>query len=168
MENLRAQNRHAASPLEPSSAWPDQLATPETHEVQELLDTFWHRLSQFPDLHERTESILLHNLIHELRAIIIRIMLAANGTRYPDHTRHLNLYLGESQRAALEKTLFATGTNLRDILVSQTVALVVIYQWYAPQLVHKYGVQTPNELAADTLAQLHQSVPSWPLSITSD
>lgn len=93
------------SPQEPTPNWPDALTAPTAADVAATLAAFWEILAHVPDCYQRGETIILHALLGQLRHQVTCMMLAANGIRYPHDTRHLNLYLGESQRAALEKTL---------------------------------------------------------------
>ena len=95
------------------------------------------------------------------------MMLALNGITYPTDTTHLNTYLGTSQRAAMEKTLLMPSVAAES-WIGQAVALVVIYRWYAPQLVAAYSLVYDDRLEADTLARLHAELPDWPSAITTD
>lgn len=157
----------------PVGGWPDSLEAPDTPYVQQLLTGFWAILARLPDLFARSEIVLLHTAIAELRRQIAAMMLAANGIRYPDDTRRLNLYLGESQRIALEKTVDlppseSLETTRRESPLAQALALVVIYQWYAPQLYRTYGAQIPSTTQSRILAHLHATVPFWPATIHTD
>lgn len=88
-----------------NSIWPDELSRPTASDVEASIHAFWSTLAQLPSYAKASETLLLHSLIGELRQNIVEMMLAANGIRFPKNTRHLNHYLGESQRLALEKTL---------------------------------------------------------------
>jgi hypothetical protein len=88
-----------------NSIWPDELSRPTAGDIEASINAFWSTLAQLPSHAKASETLLLHSLIGELRQNIIEMMLAANGIRFPKNTRHLNHYLGESQRLALEKTL---------------------------------------------------------------
>lgn len=157
--------------------WPDTLSAPPPTEVEDMLQTVWRILAELPTLYQRGETLLLHSRIQPLRKQIIAMMLAANGIRYPSNTQNLNLYLGDSQRAALEKTLILPPAppqsdnpvmDMRNHAVAQALALVVIYQWYAPQLAQKYAITVPMQLEQDTLAHLAANIPIWPKQITTD
>ena len=95
------------------------------------------------------------------------MMLALNGIQWPTGTRHLNGYLSASQRAALEKTLVAPEVS-GESWIGRAVALVVIYRWYAPQLVEKFDLAYPHELENAVWTHLQQNIPDWPLSVTTD
>ncbi len=147
--------------------WPDPLQKPEPRQIQQLLTNFWEQLAQLADLINRQEHLLAETRTAELRNIILDMMLALNGIQRPAATIHLNSYLGESQRQVLEKTLLAPSVS-GESWVGRAVALVVIYRWYAPQLMEKFGLHYPHEQEAQTLAILQQSLPDWPLTITTE
>ncbi len=147
--------------------WPDRLHKPEVAQVQHLLTVFWQRLLVVGDLVQRNQHLLAHEQIGMLRQTVLEMMLALNGIQCPAGTLHLNGYLGESQRAALEKTLFVSSVSAES-WIGQAVALVVIYRWYAPQLVEKFGLAVPGDVEAVTLAELQRQLPDWPLEITTE
>jgi hypothetical protein len=135
--------------------------------VQQLLDNFWEILGLLPDLLQREEWLLCASECAELRDIVIEMMLALNGIAWPEGTRHLNHYLGESQREALNKTLLAPVAG-SDSWIGQAVALLVIYRWYAPQLLAEHPqLIYPSAGEAATLADLAAALPDWPESITT-
>ncbi len=149
-----------------NQAWPDELQRPERERVQFLLVEFWQRLHALPDLLLREEHLLAERNTAGLRDLMIEMMLALNGIQWPPATIHLNRYLGASQRAAIEKTLGAPAVN-DDSWIGRAVALVVIYRWYAPQLVDKYALVYPQTLEDETWAHLQRTVPAWPLTVTT-
>ena len=145
--------------------WPDQLQESDPARVQLILADFWRLLAELPDRVERDEQLLCHATTTTLRTLVLEMMLALNGIAYPQTTRHLNHYLGASQRAALEKTLLAPAADA-SAWVGQAVALVVIYRWYAPQLVEKLALIYPQ--AAEDAAQVALGrLPTWPVTITT-
>jgi hypothetical protein len=148
-------------------AWPDDLVRPEPAHVAATLRGFWLELARLPDLLQREEHLLAAECTGVLRRSVLQLMLALNGIAYPTGTRHLNLYLGPSQRAALEKTLQAPAVGAESWL-GQAVALVVIYRWYAPQLVAAYDLVYDDALEGATLAALQAQLPDWPQTITTD
>jgi len=156
----------------PESRWPDELQKPDPTRVAALLHDFWRELAALPDLLAREEHLLCATTIHALRACVVEMMLALNGIAYPAGTRHLNRYLGPSQRAALEKTLYAptaAGTApVANVWIGQAVALVVIYRWYAPQLIAACQLSYPATAETQTLALLQEKLPDWPTIITTD
>ncbi|MCE7988456.1 MAG: hypothetical protein DYG89_45440 [Caldilinea sp. CFX5] len=147
--------------------WPDPLQKPTAATVAALLREFWQLLQPLPDLLHRQEHLLADHLTTRLRGVTIELMLALNGIQWPTGTRHLNGYLSASQRAALEKTLVAS-TLSGESWIGRAVALVVIYRWYAPQLVEKFGLAYPQALEAEVWTYLQQNIPDWPLSVTTD
>lgn len=147
--------------------WPDELRAPEPAGVQQTLALFWQTLDELPDLLARGEHLLAEDLTARLRGLVLDMMLALNGIQRPRETRHLNSYLGESQRRAIEKTL--VGLSVRSGTWSaRAVALVVIYRWYAPQLVAKYELDYPQSLEDAVLARLQAQIPNWPTRIETD
>lgn len=147
--------------------WPDPLCAPTAAAVEAHLCEFWQLLQRLPTLLQRQEHLLAEHLTTQLRGIIIEMMLALNGIQWPAGTRHLNGYLSASQRAALEKTLVAPIVSVESWL-GRAVALVVIYRWYAPQLVEKFAVTYPQALEEEVWQLLQRELPDWPLTITTD
>jgi hypothetical protein len=146
--------------------WPDRLHPPDPVRVAFLLREFWRQLEQLPDLLLRQEHLLVDRCTSSLRTLVIEMMLALNGVAWPDSTAHLNSYLSPSQRHALHKTLILSEVANAH-WIGRAVAIVVIYRWYAPQLVEKFGVAYPQADEDAALAQLQQMLPDWPLSITT-
>ena len=147
------------------SQWPDPLQKPDPARIQALLAEFWQALTELPALIDRDEQLLCQATTTTLRAIVLEMMLALNGIAYPTGTRHLNSYLGASQRAAIQKTLLAPAIE-GDVWIGQAVALVVIYRWYAPQLVAALALVYPQAAEDAALATLSQ-LSAWPLTITT-
>ncbi|MBX3012732.1 MAG: hypothetical protein KF832_14545 [Caldilineaceae bacterium] len=147
--------------------WPDSLQPAVATTVAAHLTQFWRLLQQLPDLLQRQEYLLTEQLTAELRGVIIEMMLALNGIAWPTGTRHLNRYLGPSQRAALEKTLVTPAVS-GESWIGRAVALVVIYRWYAPQLVEKFAVPYPQSVEEEVWQLLQREVPDWPLTVTTD
>lgn len=147
--------------------WPDPLQKPTAADVAALLIDFWQVLQPLPDLLQRQEHLLADHLTTRLRSVIIEMMLALNGIQWPTGTRHLNGYLSASQRAALAKTLVAPTVSAES-WIGRAVALVVIYRWYAPQLVEKFDLVYPQALETQVWVHLQQNIPDWPLSVTTD
>lgn len=153
-----------------NTSWPDLLQPAQPAQTAHLLEEFWRQLASLPDLIGRSEHILAAACIGEVRQIVLRLMLALNGIACPEQTRHLNSYLSASQRQALEKTLALPVVGAEG-WIGQAVALVVIYRWYAPQLVTAYGLPplaALETLEQQTLALLQAGLPDWPLSITTE
>lgn len=149
-----------------SRQWPDLLSTPESSEIERMLVRFWEILRQLSDLLNRGEQLLASESMLELRTTVIDMMLALNGIRRPAGTHHLNSYLSEKQRAALERTLLAPEVDA-ETWIGAAVALVVIYRWYAPQLVERHGLTYPSDLEIATWQALRQALPDWPAEVTT-
>jgi hypothetical protein len=150
--------------------WPDLLQPPDPIHIQELLDTFWTELALLADLLSREQFLLASEQLHNLRQIILQMMLALNGIQRPA-TNDLNTYLSHNQRTALEKTLLLPNVDhvsQADGWIGQAVSLVVIYRWYAPQLVTKYGLSYSLELEKRAYQTLLKLLPTWPQEITTD
>ncbi|MFZ1768497.1 MAG: hypothetical protein WAU00_04820 [Caldilinea sp.] len=147
-------------------SWPDSLQSAQPEHSALLLETFWRTLAQLPALVERQENLLAADVTALLRHIVLEMMLALNGIDWPEGTMHLNSYLSESQRAAIEKTLLAPAVNA-DSWIGQAVALVVIYRWYAPQLATKYELIYPQAAEDAALAHL-RTLLHWPLAIFTE
>ncbi|MCS6828729.1 MAG: hypothetical protein NZ553_19120 [Caldilinea sp.] len=148
------------------SIWPDLLSPADAIHVQRTLEQFWNILATLPDLIQRRENLLAADATARLRRFVLEMMLALNGVAYPTDTRHLNTYLSDTQRAAVEKTLLMPTVGAES-WIGQAVALVVIYRWYAPQLVEKYGLRYPR--AAEEAAWLRlRGLPDWPLVIATE
>jgi hypothetical protein len=150
-----------------TSGWPDALQPPETARVAAMLSDFWHELAQLPELIGRGEQLLCARCTGRIRDVVLEMMLALNGIAFPASTRNLNRYLSGSQRAAIEKTLLIPTVD-GDAWIGQAVALVVIYRWYAPQLVARFGLAYPQAAEDDALRRLVAELPDWPLAIQTD
>lgn len=142
-------------------AWPDALHPPAPAQLQQCLTRFWECLAELAGLLPNGEILLAAEQVAEARAIVIHMMLGLNGIQRPPETRRLNAYLSAAQRAALEKTLVAPSGEPRDWL-GQAVALVVIYRWYAPQLVNCLGLIYPSAVEEAVWTHLTQALPDWP------
>lgn len=154
-------DRHA------TPAWPDKLAPSNAQRVQVVLTDFWRALADLPDLLARSEYLLAERITAQLRDLVLEMMLALNGIEPPCATRNLNGYLGPSQRTAIEKTLIVPTVSAES-WVGRAVALVVIYRWYAPQLVERFGLTYPQAIEDETWALLRRNIADWPATITSD
>ncbi len=147
--------------------WPDELSKPSPDEVEALLTTFWNRLHVLPALIAGHEHLLAAECVAELRGSVLQMMLALNGITRPEGTTHLNTYLSSSQRQALYR-IIVTPNISQKTWIGQAVAMVVIYRWYAYQLVAKYYCQYPVREERETLQHLSESLPNWPRQIKTD
>lgn len=146
--------------------WPDPLLAPDRTRIQAALEEFWTLLADMAEPLEAQELLLSAERIAALRSLTLELMLALNGIRRPPAARSLNCYLSARQRAALEKTL-AAPEGSQEALLGQAVALVVIYRWYAPQLVEKLGLHYPDSLEREAFEAIARRLPNWPVSITT-
>jgi hypothetical protein len=161
--------------------WPDPLSAPDSNDVQKLLTSFWHQLRRLSallsDVRRQAgiaasttvsdENLLAIECVAGLRTIVIDMMLALNGIARPPQTINLNVYLSENQRSALERTLLAPEIGA-ETWIGQAVSLVVIYRWYAPQLVERYQFAYPADLEAEVWATLRRRIYDWPANISTD
>jgi hypothetical protein len=150
--------------------WPDLLQPPQPTHIQQLLDSFWLELATLADLLPRQQTLLAAEQIHALRQIVLQMMLALNGIQRPA-TRDPNTYLSNNQRAALEKTLLMPAGDQHDwadVWIGQAVSLVVIYRWYAPQLVATHKLRYPRVEEQTAWETLLDSLPSWPVEISTE
>ncbi|MEZ4637195.1 MAG: hypothetical protein R2856_19950 [Caldilineaceae bacterium] len=83
---------------------------------------------------------------------------------HPRH--HVNQYLGPLQRDAFEKTLPVRAATAES-WIGQAVALIVLYRWYAPQLVEIHPIDYPTALEKSVLALLSAEVDGWPAMVRS-
>lgn len=147
-------------------SWPDPLQPPEPGDIQAWLAHFWDCLAALANLLPAGEILLAAEQVAEARAVVVQMMLALNGIQRPPATRRLNSYLSAAQRAALEKTLAAPNADAAA-WIGQAVALVVIYRWYAPQLVSRYALHYPAQVEHSAWAALSQALPGWPQTVTT-
>ncbi|MCB9139722.1 MAG: hypothetical protein H6642_15375 [Caldilineaceae bacterium] len=150
-----------------TDAWPDALEAPSRNFVAGQLSAFWTTLARLPELLEKEERLLAADLLHDLRTVVIDLMLALNGIRRPPETVNLNRYLSVNQRTALERTLTAPSPA-GESWIGQAVALTVIYRWYAPQLTARFGLDYPQAQEDAAWARLRAGIFEWPAAITSD
>ena len=150
-----------------SSDWPDPLAAPEAARIQTALEQFWPLLADLAELLAAQELLLGAERVAALRSLVLELMLALNGIQRPAGARTLNRYLSRRQREALEKTLITPRPD-HDAYVGQAVALVVIYRWYAPQLVDKFGLAYPAATEQEVWQRISRLLPDWPAAITTN
>lgn len=164
--NSAPMNATVSESTVPDHPWPDPLRKPTREAVAHLLRSFWECLGRLPELITRREDLLADQLTTQLRGIVLEMMLALNGIQWPAGTRHLNSYLSVQQRAAIEKTMVLPHVSA-EAWIGRAVALIVIYRWYAPQLVAHFQLEYPAALEAETWAALQQ-LPDWPLTVTTE
>lgn len=149
------------------SCWPDSLQPPSAQHVGDLLLLFWTTLEQIGELLAKDELLLAHTQAFTLHGIVLEMMLALNGIKQPIHTKDLNCYLSDRQRAVIEKTLILPKIEAGG-WIGQAVALVTIYRWYAPQLTDKFSLNYPSALEERVQDKLVQLLPGWPRTISTD
>lgn len=138
----------------------------EAGAVQAGLTAFWQSLAHLPAAINREEHLAAASLLHSVRSVLTDLVVALNGATRPASPARLNPYLGPAQREAFEKTL-RHSANYTESWIGQAVALIVLYRWYAPQLVEMYNLAYPARLEESVLALLCVEVPGWPAHITT-
>lgn len=134
--------------------------------VLAALIAFWQQLARLPGAVNRQEHLAASALLHRSRDLLTELVVALNGATRPRTSARINPFLGPAQRDAFEKTLAQRG-DLREGWIGQAVALIVLYRWYAPQLVELYNLAYPAALEETVLALLSAEVPGWPARITT-
>ncbi|MGB5051412.1 MAG: hypothetical protein WBO46_20860 [Caldilineaceae bacterium] len=134
--------------------------------VEQRLLGFWQLLALLPPLMNRGEHLAAADLLHRLRGVLTELVVALNGATRPANATRVNQFLGPAQQDAFEKSLHQTE-NLAESWTGQAVALIVLYRWYAPQLVEIHSLDYPTALEATVLALLSAEVPGWPARITT-
>lgn len=147
--------------------WPDTLTAPDPLRVAALLEAFWLELASLPALLAQDERILAEALTARLRDVVIELMLAMNGIARPLGTQHLNGYLGDSQRAVLERTLIAASVD-SGAWLARAVALTVIYRWYAPQCSARFALDYPQATEDRVWSALCAGIDGWPTTLTTE
>lgn len=143
------------------------LEPPQPEAVAGLLARFWLELANLPGAVNRQEALAAQALLTRLRAVLIDLVVALNGARRPPSPRRINSYLGPAQRDAFEKSLGRGGARPED-WIGQAVALIVLYRWYAPQLVEMYRVAYPQRLEETVLPRLAGEIDGWPRTISTE
>ncbi len=134
--------------------------------VQLGLTEFWRWLAGLPAVINRGEHLAAAALLHQARESLTDLVVALNGATRPLSLARVNPYLGPAQREAFEKTLPISAVD-SESWIGQAVALIVLYRWYAPQLVDMYSVLYPAALETTVLALLSAEVAGWPARITT-
>lgn len=140
------------------------LSAPSADQVVADLAYFWTALSRLPAVLNRSEHLAALALIDESRRALVNLVVALNGAQWPDSPARINQYLGPAQREAFDKTLAVKEVSAAA-WIGQAVALIVLYRWYAPQLVEMYSVDYPATLEQTVLTLLAAEVPGWPALI---
>jgi hypothetical protein len=145
------------------SNWP-ALRPPDRDALISSLAYFWMPLSRLPAVLNRREHLAAAQLLVDARRTLIDLVVALNGAGRPPSSTRMNQYLGPAQLEAFEKTLPAKTVDPAT-WIGQAVALIVLYRWYAPQLVEIYSVPYPTALERTALALLSAEIDGWPALI---
>jgi hypothetical protein len=140
------------------------LEAPDAASVEVALAYFWELLSYLPAALNRREWLAAAHLLERSRQTLVDLVIALNGARRPPSLARINPYLGPAQLEAFEKTLPVAQPD-PSAWIGQAVALVVLYRWYAPQLVEIYALRYPATLERTALALLSAEVAGWPAMI---
>ncbi|MBI3960036.1 MAG: hypothetical protein HY328_14585 [Chloroflexi bacterium] len=138
----------------------------EAGAVQAGLTAFWQLLAHLPAAINREEHLAAASLLNSVRSVLTDLVVALNGATRPASLARINPFLGPAQREAFEKTL-RHSANDTESWIGQAVALIVLYRWYAPQLVEMYRLDHPQRLEETVLALLCVEIPGWPARITT-
>lgn len=152
-----AQAAIGAAPLRPA----------DPARIQATLADFWLELAAAAVQIAAQDQLAAHARLTALRHHLLVCMVGLNGADLPEDLDGIARLLGPSQRAAIEKTLAAPQVDARA-WIGQAVSLVVIYRWYAPQLVEKFGLAYPAQVESTALERVGRFLPDWPLTITSE
>lgn len=138
----------------------------EGAKVMVALTDFWQQLARLPAVVNRGEHLAGAALLQRVRSTLTDLVVALNGATRPHLPTRVNPFLGPAQREAFEKSLVQRG-DLAESWIGQAVALIVLYRWYAPQLVEQFGLDYPLALEESVLALLRVEIPGWPVHITT-
>lgn len=138
----------------------------DTERVQAGLTEFWRLLAHLPPAINREDHLAAANLLQRVRMVLTDLVVALNGATRPDTPARINSFLGPAQQDAFEKTL-RQGDTPAESWIGQAVALIVLYRWYAPQLVEIHNLAYPTQLEETVLALLSTEVSGWPARITT-
>lgn len=162
---LRLLAAHPTAPADLTASWP-ALIPPHADQVAADLAQFWIVLSALPALLNRAEHLAAAQHLGEARQILTDLVVALNGAQRPQTPARINQYLGPLQRDAFEKTLVVPRGDEAS-WIGQAVALIVLFRWYAPQLVEQHRLDYPITLERSVLALLSAEVPGWPALVKS-
>ena len=150
-----------------------QLGPPNVKKVEENLARFWLLLGRLPAVVGRQEGLAAHALVADIRMLLVDLVVALNGAERPQSRARINQYLGPAQLEAFENSMGLPQTVQRQEAiqgpnwVGQAVSLVVLYRWYAPQLVERHGIRYPQAAEDAVLALLRAELETWPAQIST-
>ncbi len=145
----------------------------DTGLIERQLGRFWLLLARLPAAVRRREQLAAHMLLTEMHALLIDLVVALNGGSQLQTRSRINQYLGPAQREAFERSLGLRQSGRQkwagggEKYIGQAVALVVLYRWYAPQLVEKHSLTYPQMAEDMVLALLNAELEDWPASIST-
>lgn len=142
------------------------LQKAEALAIQSALIGFWQPLAHLSAAVNRQEHLAAVALLQQARTQLTDLVVALNGASRPSLPTRINPYLGPAQQDAFEKTL-GQSDSLGESWIGQAVALIVLYRWYAPQLVEIHNLAYPAALEETVLALLSAEVSGWPARITT-
>lgn len=130
---------------------------------------FWLLLARLPAAVNRDEHLAALHLLSQARMTLVDLVAALNGVTRPDTPLRINRFLGPAQREAFERSATLTAGLSAQSWIGQAVALLVLYRWYAPQLIEMYALteQQPRlaRLERSILAHLSAQIDGWPARI---
>ena len=150
-----------------------QLDAPNVKAVEENLAQFWLLLGRLPAVVRRQEGLAAQALVADIRMLLVDLVVALNGAERPQTRARINQYLGPAQLEAFENSMALPQTVRRQEAnqgpnwVGQAVSLVVLYRWYAPQLVERHGIRYPQAAEDAVLALLRAELENWPAQIST-
>lgn len=151
----------------------EQLDPPNVKAVEKNLARFWLLLGRLPAVVKRQETLAAHALLADIRMLLVDLVVALNGAERPQTWARINQYLGPAQLEAFENSMGLSQTVPRQEAiqgqnwVGQAVSLVVLYRWYAPQLVERHGTHYPQTAEEAVLALLSAELENWPAQIST-
>ena len=149
------------------------VGPPDVWIIERQLRRFWLLLARLPAVAGRQEQLAAHMLLAEMSALLIDLVVSLNGGTRPLAKSRINQYLGPAQREAFEKSLGIRQSGRQERpsggarWIGQAVALVVLYRWYAPQIVEKYSLAYPQLAEDSVLALLSLELENWPERIST-
>ncbi len=150
-----------------------QLGPPIVKVLEKKLARFWLLLGRLPAVVKRQESLAAHALLADIRMLLVDLVVALNGADRPQTRARINQYLGPAQLEAFENSMGLSQTvQRREAIqgqnwVGQAVSLVVLYRWYAPQLVERHEIRYPQAAEDAVLTLLRAELENWPAQIST-
>jgi hypothetical protein len=160
------------APWETAEIWSGDTPNWSPGQAQRVhtdLRAFWLLLARLPAAVNRGEHLAALHLLTQARMTLIDLVAALNGVNRPDTPLRINPFLGPAQREAFERSATLTAGLSAESWIGQAVALLVLYRWYAPQLVEMYALTEQQthlaRLERSVLAHLSAQISGWPARI---